>query len=78
MGRCKAISIIKEISKINGMACENCAGRVEKALGALPGVSEVIVDLAAKTATVTYEPSRTDMKIMAAAIEDLGHGYEVA
>ncbi len=38
---------------VQGMACGHCAGRVENALLSVDGVSEVKVDLSAKTARVT-------------------------
>lgn len=66
-----------DILRINGMACRNCAGRVEKGVSSLAGVYEVTVDLAAKTATVTYDKAQLDTQKIAAAIENLGHGYEV-
>lgn len=40
---------------IEGMMCGHCTARVEKALRAVEGVSEVIVDLERKTATVTAD-----------------------
>ncbi len=41
--------------QIEGMACAHCSGRVDKALRAVAGVSDVQVDLAAKCATVEAE-----------------------
>ncbi len=38
---------------VKGMSCGHCAAAVTKALGALPGVSQVQVDLA--TGRVTFE-----------------------
>ncbi len=37
---------------IEGMTCASCAGRVERALGRLPGVSAVSVNLASEKAHV--------------------------
>ncbi|WP_312198569.1 heavy metal-associated domain-containing protein [Anaerospora hongkongensis] len=65
------------ILKINGMKCHNCAGRVEKEVRSLAGVYEGTVDLAAKTVKVTYDAAQIDPQSMAAAIENMGHGYEV-
>jgi len=39
--------------KIVGMSCEHCSGRVEKALGAVAGVTAVEVTLEPGSATVT-------------------------
>ena len=37
---------------IGGMTCASCVGRVEKALKAVPGVTEAVVNLATERATV--------------------------
>ncbi|MBO4854220.1 MAG: heavy-metal-associated domain-containing protein [Oscillospiraceae bacterium] len=55
--------------RIEGMMCSHCADRVEKALGALPGV-EVRVDLESKTATVTGDASDAALR---RAVEDAGY-----
>ncbi|WP_137700795.1 heavy metal translocating P-type ATPase [Marimonas lutisalis] len=39
---------------IQDMSCASCVGRVDLALAALPGVTDVNVNLASETATVTY------------------------
>ncbi|WP_298068362.1 heavy metal translocating P-type ATPase [uncultured Mailhella sp.] len=58
---------------IEGMHCMHCSGAVEKALRAVPGVREVSVDLASKTATVEAEGvSDADLS---KAVTDAG--YEV-
>ena len=44
---------------VQGMSCASCVGRVEKALAVLSGVSDVSVNLAAETATLTVDaPAR--------------------
>ncbi len=45
-------SDMTEIFKIEGMACNHCRMTVEKAIGAIPGVENVSVDLAEGSATV--------------------------
>ena len=44
--------------KIVGMSCEHCSGRVEKALGALAGVTAVEVVLEPGSATVAGDNVR--------------------
>jgi Cu+-exporting ATPase len=56
-----------------GMTCAGCVARVEKALGAAPGVREASVNLATERATITYDPSRTDLPAVAAALESSGY-----
>ena len=60
--------------KIEGMMCEHCAARVEKALAAVAGVSDVKVDLAAKQAVVTLSEAVEDSALTAAVTDA---GYEV-
>ncbi len=62
--------------KIIGMTCAACAARIEKGLGKLPGVTKVVVNFAAETASVIYDPTQTSLKDFAAKVTDLG--YQVA
>jgi Copper chaperone len=61
------------IIKVNGMKCHNCVSRVEKAIRSLDGVYGVAIDLAAKTATVTYDETNISPANIAGAIGDLGY-----
>lgn len=58
---------------IEGMMCEHCTGRVEKALRAVTGVSDVVMSLEGKSATVTSDGAVDDA--LKAAVTDAG--YEV-
>lgn len=51
---------------IEGMTCASCVTRVEKALKAVAGVSEVSVNLATERATVNATPSTTGASLTAA------------
>jgi Cu+-exporting ATPase len=57
---------------IEGMTCATCAGRVEKALRALPGV-EASVNLSAERAEVRYDPVRVDPRVLFEAVERAGY-----
>ena len=46
---------------IEGMTCDNCVRRVEKALRGVNGVTEVQVDRHAALATVTFDTTKTHM-----------------
>ncbi|KJR47989.1 Heavy metal binding protein [Desulfosporosinus sp. I2] len=61
------------ILKVEGMTCNHCKMRVEKALQALSGVESVKVDLAAKEAVVTGETERASL---VKAIVDAGYSAE--
>ena len=39
---------------VKGMHCASCVGRVEKAIGAVPGVASVAVNLATEQASVSF------------------------
>ncbi len=58
--------------KVKGMACEACRLKVDKALEAVPGVEKAEVDLQAGTATVHYDPEKTDLDALARAVDKLG------
>lgn len=58
--------------KIEGMTCGHCQARVEKALGAIDGVSLAAVDLTAKTAKVVLEKDVSD-EMLLKAVEDAGY-----
>ncbi|MEW6718935.1 MAG: heavy metal translocating P-type ATPase [Thermodesulfobacteriota bacterium] len=60
---------------VEGMTCASCVARVERALARVEGVSSASVNLAAGSATVTADPSRTGPSALAVAVRDAG--YEV-
>ncbi|SDF70455.1 copper chaperone [Methanolobus vulcani] len=62
-----------EIIKIEGMMCGHCQANVEKSIGAVEGVSDVKVDLAAKQATVTFDPGVASLDAIKAAVTDAGY-----
>lgn len=51
---------MKKTISIEGMSCGHCTSSVDKALRAMPGVSEVKVDLAAKNAVVEVAETVSD------------------
>ena len=51
---------MKKTIHIEGMSCGGCKASVERVLSAVPGVSGVSVDLAAKTATVNTDSASDD------------------
>jgi P-type Cu+ transporter len=59
---------------ITGMTCASCAGRVEKALNALPGVSEVLVNLANDTASVKASSGVVTPAELISTVERAGYG----
>ncbi|MFT3998821.1 MAG: heavy metal translocating P-type ATPase [Rhizobium sp.] len=59
---------------VEGMTCASCVGRVERALKAVPGVTEASINLATERATVT---GSADAASLIAAIEDAGYEAKV-
>ena len=57
---------------IDGMTCASCVGRVEKALGAVPGVQKAQVNLATESARVDATASATPAELIA-AVERAGY-----
>ena len=55
---------------IEGMTCASCVGRIERALKAIPGVTEAVVNLATERATTQ---GGVDAAILIAAVKDAGY-----
>lgn len=62
---------------VEGMMCNHCKATVEKVLNAVPGVTNVVVDLEAKTAVVTCEGNVLDADLCA-AVEKKGFKAQMA
>jgi len=62
----------RKIIGIEGMHCERCADKIDKALEELSDVERVRVDLKKKTATVFYD-NDVDSLLLQKVIEDLGY-----
>lgn len=58
------------------ISCDHCKTSIEGALGPLPGVERALVDIAARTVTVAYDPDALEASDLRRVIEDAG--YEVA
>lgn len=63
---------METVIKVNGMMCPHCKARVEEVSKAISGVESAVVDLQAKTVTVT---GMADVALIKKAITDAG--YEV-
>ena len=60
---------MKKVLKVDGMMCQHCQAHVQKALAAVDGVSEAVVDLEKKEATVTLSKDVADQVLMDAVTE---------
>lgn len=63
----------KVILNVDGMSCEHCVKAVNGAVGDLPGVSGVAVDLEGKTVAVEFDASKVSVDEIKAEIEDQGY-----
>jgi Cu+-exporting ATPase len=61
--------------RIEGMSCEHCAARVQKALAALKGVREATVELEAGSAVITGDGIDADAVV--AAVDEAGYSAMV-
>ena len=55
---------------VEGMTCASCVGRVERALKAVPGVTQAVVNLATERATIQ---GSANVATLIAAVEDAGY-----
>jgi len=60
------------------ISCEHCQRTVEGAVGALPGVSSVHVEIPSKQVQVTYNPSEVSRDQIEAALDEEGYPVAVA
>ncbi len=60
---------------IGGMTCAACARTIERQLTHAPGVEKASVNFATRTASVAFDPARTGIGDLVAAVEEVG--YEV-
>ncbi len=59
--------------KIQGMTCNHCVMRVEKAIKAVQGVRDAKVDLQKGEAAVTYDEASEALVKLSAAVVDAGY-----
>ncbi len=57
--------------KIEGMHCQHCVMRVQKALNGIDGVTSSDVQIG--SARVQYDETRTDLEALKKAIEEAGY-----
>ena len=70
---CHGAKLEKVALTVEGMSCDHCKNAVEKAVRALPGVLAAEVDLAAKRLQVDFDPTKTSLQDIKAAVDDAGY-----
>ncbi|MDR0553519.1 MAG: copper ion binding protein [Treponema sp.] len=63
----------KKVLKVEGMSCEHCVKAVTRALESLPGLAGVAVELKSGTVSFRFDPGKTSLKDIEAAIDDAGY-----
>ena len=63
----------RAVLALEGMTCASCAMRIEKGLKKVPGVKDASVNFATEQATVTYDPSQTNVEQMVQKVEAVGY-----
>ena len=58
---------------VNNMYCADCPYIVKKSLEGVPGVAKVTVSFRDKTATVTFDDSRADLKALTTTTTNAGY-----
>ncbi|MDF2633966.1 MAG: Heavy metal transport/detoxification protein [Pelosinus sp.] len=67
------MSTEKNILLVEGMSCGHCKNAVEKAVGALAGVSLAEVDLAEKTLAIEFDASRITLDKIKEIVDEEGY-----
>ena len=63
----------KTTLKIQGMTCNHCVMRVQKALKGVAGVQDALVDLNKAEAAVTFDEARVTADTLSTAVVDAGY-----
>lgn len=66
----------RAVLAVSGMTCGGCVATVKTALSKTPGVTAVEVSLEPPRASVTYDPSKTNVRALVKALEDAGYDGE--
>ena len=61
---------------VQGMTCANCSARVERTLAKTDGVNDAAVNLATERASVTFDPTLTDLDTLLQRVQDAGYTPE--
>jgi P-type Cu+ transporter len=62
--------------QLRGMSCAACANGIEDAIRSVSGVSECNVNFGIEQASVTYDPRKTDLNAIQAAVDAAGYSAQ--
>ena len=63
--------------KVDGMSCEHCVRAVTNAIKGIEGTANTKVELKSKTATFSYDGTKTSLDVIKAAITEEGFTISV-
>ncbi len=63
----------KKTLKIQGMTCNHCVMRVQKALKGVAGVQDAMVDLGKSEASITFDEGKVNVDTLSTAVVDAGY-----
>jgi copper ion binding protein len=67
--------MIEKTYRVPDISCEHCVASINRALGQIEGVGEILVDLEAKTVTVKMDAPVSDERIVEGLYEA---GFDIA
>ncbi len=80
LGRCTrwidqdGVRVAESHLRVSGLWCAACAPTFESAMRGVPGVSDVQVSAASSRAVVRWDPRRSDLQTLVAAVRRAGYG----
>jgi copper chaperone len=72
----KGEGMVQEVLSVPDVTCSHCVAAIEGAVGGLPSVQSVTVDLDRKDVTIRFDDGQVAREEIVTAIQ--GEGYEVA
>ncbi|MDP4007584.1 MAG: heavy metal translocating P-type ATPase [Candidatus Peregrinibacteria bacterium] len=67
---------MKKTYFVTGMSCASCAGKIEKALSTIDGITSAVVNFAANKATIEFTDAEVSFEILQNAVKEVGN-YEL-
>jgi copper ion binding protein len=64
---------MKQEFALQGLSCDHCVARVEKAISALPGVQKVKVNLKKAQGVVKFDDNQTSSQAIVQAVQTVGY-----
>ncbi|MCX7625142.1 MAG: heavy metal translocating P-type ATPase, partial [Candidatus Sumerlaeaceae bacterium] len=65
------------LCKIEGIHCASCVARIEKLVGAMPGIASVFVNLATRQGRIAYDPDRISADDILKKINEIGYSASI-